>query len=324
MKKFALISLCASMFALASCGGSSSTSTAVIAASLQTAVTPAYTDADTLAAFNAINTFRNSLGLGYWSQNTLLDTAAANHMKYSVLYDPTYMNDVEIATNSGYTGAQAIDRAVSAGYQNSTSTAVAGEFYSTGTGANIISGIVNTIYHRSGLMAQTTREVGIARNDISVGAASASTHWWISHGRLDNGQYNASNFTANYPTNGQTGVPLTMSPEPQVPFTDIVATQNTTNVGSPICFVTSQGTKITVTSFTITPANGSAALAARTLTIDNDVQKFLAPHEAYLLPTAPLQPNTTYNVSFTGSSYLAVYGVTTALSQTWSFTTGSN
>jgi len=337
MKKIALIGLCASVLTLASCGGSS-TSTSAIAAYLQTPVAATYTDPDTLSAFNAINTFRNTMGLGYWSQNTLLDLAAANHMHYSTLNDPTYQVDLEVAANQGFTGLQATDRALSVGYGSITAPNVVGEFYSTGTGtptltstgtatttgATIIDGIVNTIYHRSGLLAQTTREVGIARNDLALGSASAATHWWINHGRLDTGQYNASTFTMVYPISGQIGVPLHMDVELPQPFPDVSAAQTATSLSSPISFSTAQGTTITVTTFTVTPSFSTTPLSARLMTMTNDPNLYLASHEAYLVANAPFLPNTTYNVSFTGTSYLPLYGITTALAQNWSFTTGSN
>ncbi len=354
MKKLALAGLSVSlMLSLASCGGSSSTSTTAVAANLQTLTVPAYTNADTLAAYNAINAFRNSLGLGYWAQNTLLDQAAANHMAYSIANDPTFQLDLESSNLTGFTGIYPADRATHVGYSNGGTLNlnplsnpqtyaynVVGEFYSTGIGANVVSNMVNTIYERSGLMAQTTREIGIA-NDAGGGAATSATHWWFNHGRTDAGQYNASTFTTFYPLNLQTGVPRTMDVESTLPPAGISQTPGST--GSPVCFVTAEGTTLTVTAFNIS-ANGSPVAATvllanlgngntstvtpvvydpTSLSVPVTTQPHLTSNQAYLIPSAPLSPLTTYTVTFTGSSYLPSYGITTALSQTWTFTTGS-
>src|SRR4051812_31275489 len=100
----ALIAISLSTLALISCGGSSDSSSQAIPANLQTTlVTPTYTPgSDEYAAYYAINNFRNSMGLGYWEQNTLLDQAASNHMTYSIANDPTFQKDIEIEGNVGF------------------------------------------------------------------------------------------------------------------------------------------------------------------------------------------------------------------------------
>lgn len=213
-----IISACtlAVLATLAGCGGSSDSSNAVIAGNLQTSLnTPTYASgSEELAAFNAINTFRNSMGLGYWQQNRLLDTAAQAHMTYSINNDPTFQQDIEVAGLAGFSGATPSQRAINTGYfaliNTITATnvrfAAVGELYALGSGAdvvnpNIVNSMINTIYHRSGLMTQSTREIGLARD--TQGVATPQTHWWFKHGRLDSGQYNASNFTAFYPINSQ-------------------------------------------------------------------------------------------------------------------------
>jgi len=108
MKKLAFIGMIVTAFTLVSCGGSSNTvpSNIVIPGNLQSYVSaPTYTaGTDELAAFNAINSFRSSMFLGYWDQNVQLDTAAQHHMAYSSANDPTYQQDIEINATPALTG----------------------------------------------------------------------------------------------------------------------------------------------------------------------------------------------------------------------------
>jgi len=50
----------------------------------------------------------------------------------------------------------------------------------------------------------------------------------------------------------------------------------------------------------------------------------LASNEAYWVGNAPFLPNTTYNVTVTGTTFLIPYGLTNPFTKSWSFTTGAN
>lgn len=345
--------LAASLFiALNGCGGSSSNSSnTVIPANLQTTLnTPTYlAGSEELAAFYAINTFRNSIGLGYWQQNSLLDSAAKHHMAYSLSNDPTFMSDIETPGAVGFTGTTPSKRAVFTGYYVLTDTnsaqnvptASVGELYAKGSGAQVIADMLNTIYHRSGLMTQQSRDVGLARD--TTGAATPTTHWWISHGRLDAGQSVASNFTAYYPMNQQTGVPLSMTPEVPSVYSNQPGFNFATQTSSPVSFITAANTQLTVTSFTVTAAGSTAPLNGTVWTTHNDPnladanqnnpslspedapspRPTISTFEAHWVGQAPFLPQTTYNVTFTGSVYVIPTNATHTLSQTWQFTTGS-
>ena len=360
MKKIALIG--ATAFALVSCGGgsSSASSTTVIPGNLQTYNSaPTYVQGtDELAAFEAINSFRSSVGLGYWYQNVLLDQAAASHMQYSInntaqLTDP-YQTDLEVQYYNGiptvgFSGITPSARAIAKGYyvlQNTVTavnvpTAAVGELYSTGTGANVVNDMVNTIYHRDALMSQSTRQVGLARD--TSGPATVGTHWWINHGRLDAGQSVASNYLGRYPVDQQIGVPLSMTPESPSVYSNQANFNFSTQTSSPVSVTTSILVNLTETSFTVTPAGSSTPLPGTIWTMANDpnlntnnyssaTANFTTPpapvptipaNEVFWVGTAPFQPNTTYVVNFTGSTYLIPYAITSTVTTTWSFTTGS-
>ena len=359
MKKLALIGLSLTALCLASCGGSNSVpSDLVLAGSTQNTLnTPTYVaGTEELAAFNAINAFRSVMGLGYWEQNTFMDTAAKNHMLYSQLnpqINTPYQNDIEVAGNPGFTGVTPSARAISQGYfflQNTVSalnvpTATVGELYATGTGANILHDMVNTIYHRSGLMSQSTVNMGLARDTTGTidPNAATPTHWWINHGNLLTPQYVASNYLQVYPSNNQLNVPLSMTPENPSVYSNIAGFNYATSTSSPISLTASPQVKLLVTSVTVTPQGSTTPLPGTIWTMDNDPNLLinstsaaitsqtkppsaaptLSAYEAYWVGKAPFLPNTTYNVTMTGTTFLISYSLTNSFTETFTFTTGS-
>lgn len=346
-----------SALALTACGGSSNSSNDVIPANLQTTlVAPTYTNPDEVAAYYAINNFRNSMGLGYWEQNALLDQTASNHMAYSIANDPTFQDDIEVEGKTGFTGTTPIQRAIRSGFFSVINTyternvqyAVVGELYAKGPGAGVVNSMINTIYHRSGLLAQSTRYIGLARD--TTGATGPDTHWWFNHGRTDvtqltngqliGGQSVASNYLSFYPINQQTNVPLSMTPENPSVYSNQPNFNFATQTSSPVSFTSAASTHLTVKSFTVTPAGSTTPLPGKIWTIQNDPNlsdstttpsptPTIANYEAYWVGDAPFLANTTYNVTFTGTtvlvqtSYNNIYynETTNDVAKSWSFTT---
>ena len=359
MKNLALLGVIVTAFALVSCSGSNAIpNTVVIPGSSQSYLTsPTYaTGTEELAAFYAINAFRNSMGLGYWNQDVHLDTAAQFHMQYSI-HNPQITNpfqtDIEIAGYPNFYGTSPSVRAINSGYfyiENTVTalnvpTASVGELYSTGSGADIVAAMVNTIYHRSGLLAQSTVNIGMGRDTAGPITASTPTHWWISHGRLTSSQSVSSNYLAVYPLNQEQNVPLSMDPENPSVYdnTTIPNFSFQTNTSSPVSITLSTLVQITVTSFTVTPIGSTQPLPGKTWTMSNDPNLNTADYssatinlstppapvptiganEAYWVGDAPFLPNTTYIATVVGTTYLVPYAITNPISQTWTFTTGS-
>ena len=362
MKKLALFGAVVTGFLLSACSGSSNQipSNIVIPGSLQNYIsTPTYAlGTDEYDAFYAINTFRNSVGLGYWQQNVYLDQAAANHMAYSVansagLSNP-FQNDMEVQNVNGvqtvgWSGITPSARAIAKGYfilENTITavnvpTAVVGEVYAAGSGANAVHDMVNTIYHRSGLMAQSTRQIGIARD--TSGVATPGTHWWISHGRLDAGQSVSSNYVGKYPLDQQTNVPLSMTPEYPSVYSNVANFNFATQTSSPVSITTAALVNITAKTFTVTATGSSTPLTGTIWTMQNDpnldINNYtqattnlttpptpiptIPANEVFWVGNAPFLPNTTYTVNFTGTTVLVPYNISNPITLTWSFTTGS-
>lgn len=111
-----------------------------------------------------------------------------------------------------------------------------------------------------------------------------------------------------------------------------------TQTSSPVSFMSSANANLTVKSFTVTPAGSSTPLPGTIWTSANDPNlsssdpntpvpvPTLSNYEAYWVGNAPFLPNTTYNVTFTGSTLLVQSGInyTNDVTQNWSFTTGSS
>ncbi len=362
MNKTALIAILVSGFVLASCGGNSNMipSNIILPGSSQGYITaPTYlAGTEEYDAFYAINNFRFSVGLGYWNQDVLLDNAAKAHMAYSVANSigdsKPFQNDLEVQTfnnvqTAGWTGQTPSARAIAQGYyilQNTVTafnvpTAIAGELYATGPGANVVRDMVNTIYHRAALMSQSTRQIGLARD--TSGQTTPATHWWFTHARLDAGQSVASNYISSYPIDQQINVPLSMTPENPSVYSNVANFNFATQTSSPVSVTTAEMVDITATQFTVTVTGSSTPLPGKIWTMNNDPnlntnnfsqasQDLTTPpkpvptipaNQVYWVGNAPFLPNTTYTVSFTGTTFLIPYAITNPITLSWKFTTGS-
>lgn len=295
---------------------------------LQTTVPDATYPADSpeMAFRNAFNAFRGAQGLGLLAQSTQLDTAAKNHLNYVTTYsnlnggdvdmasiEPTYNRPrfhIEDSGKAGFTGVQELDRANFAGYGGT----YVGELGAYGSGKGSVAALQNlidTVYHRAGLLFQNVRDMGIA-----VAADRAQT-MVILVGQKSTPQRNASDYVGFYPADTQTGVPLFTAIESPNPFPDLPYSEYATKTGYPIHIMGEQFTTITVNSFTVTEDGQSAPMDSRLLTQANDPHNTLAKNVAFLVAKQSFKPNTKYNVAFNG--VIGGYNVTRA----WSFTTGS-
>jgi hypothetical protein len=290
---------------------------------LQTTVpAPTYAaNSEELAFFTAYNAFRAQAGLGLLAQNTKLDLAAQNHLKYQVqntdldlfATDPATgraVFHIESPARPGFTGVQELDRAKFAQYPG----LYAGESGSFGLGngaAKAFGDLLATVYHRAGLMYQAPRDIG-----ITVGSDKNQTVI-VEFGYETKGQFNAVTYFGSYPSDKQTGVRLVAASELPNPFPDVALSDYPTKTSYPVSVVSAEGTTLTVTSFTVTEAGQAAALGARLITKDTDPNKFVLGNIAVLVGKAPFKANTVYNVAFSG----AVNGA--AMTKSWSFGTGS-
>ncbi len=270
---------------------------------LQTVVPPPTYGANTdnLTSFNAINQFRASLGLGLWAQNSKLDRAAQNHVDYEVR-NKTF-GHYETKGLAGFTGVGPADRAAFVGYITNS----IGELAITWNGSGGIEDLINSVYHRSGLMNQQITEVGIGNSaDLQFPAQC------VDFSNAKNSQNNSPTFIAVYPLNDQKNVPTFMTRETPDPIPAILSPS------SPISYASVAGSKLVVTKFIVTRQGTSNPLITQLITKDIDPNLGLIPsHEAYIVGVEPFLPDTTYNVHFEGLIDA------TPIKRNWHFTTGA-
>lgn len=274
---------------------------------------------------SALNDFRARVGLGLLAQNTKLDLASANHLAYVLVndinnggtvnfngYDPVTgrpLMHIENELLTKFTGVQEADRAKFAGYDG----VYTGEEIGFGGGQGsvlVLNSLVQTVYHRAGLMLQNVREIGAA-----IGTDKSQTV--VMELGLKTGQSVASDYVGVYPSNGQTGIALHAFVEAPNPFPDLSTANDDfpTRTSFPISISVVTGNTLAVTSFTVTEAGQTASLDGRLLTRANDPNAYLTGNVAFLTAKTPFKSKTVYNVKFSGTNNGA------GLIKEWSFTT---
>ncbi len=308
-----------------------------------TAVPTATYTADSAAIYSGLNLARSSSGAGLLAQNTSLDTAAANHLKYLLANASggALLNfHSETSGAVDYTGATPLARATVAGYTGNEVSEDGCAFNSSDavSGAQCLSSLLDTVYHRLSL-TNIYVDVGIAFGTDGKGNTVGVIDIGIPNSLYGNWAGQISAAPVVYPYSGQTGVPTSFVPQVEDP--NPAPDLGSATIGYPItvslvdqALVTAYPngylpTDIVVNSFTVTAAGSSTPVAGRIVTaagvvagsgvtLTTDVNSGYISSSLYMLPLSPLANATTYNVVFTGT----VKGKPVNLS--WSFTTGGN
>ena len=266
-----------------------------------------------LAMFNQLNTYRQQCGFSPVVENTVLDQAAQAHATYLGLNN--VVSDTEDTSKQGYTGVTYADRATKFGFpQGAYSTGVsAGGVYTNATLSNdqYASKLLNSwlagVYHIA-LIAWPITEVGVGESQTTANGFPVA---W--------GSVSMANLTAmttsgplTFPCQGTSGVPYaTAVGETPTP-------PNTSGQwGTPVAVTGNSGDTVRLASGTMTDASGSV-ITLQLLDSSNDPNKLLPNYEAVAYPASPLKPNSTYDVSLTGTYNGA------AFSRTFTFATGTS
>lgn len=335
MKKITMIGLSAlsiaAVLALAACGGdggSSSTgsngsgSGSSGGGSTPVAVTgtldsPQYAQSSAqLAAFNLLNQYRTQCGFPALQDNTVLDTAAQSHAKYEGLNGG--LSDNEVSGNSGFTGVTYLDRAVQVGFPSTAAGWGVGAGYATLTsgfsasqaGQQFVSSLTAGVYH-SGAVMYPVNTVGIGEYETQTTASgNAFTNAWASMSFLNPQTVKIANAPLTFPCQGMTGVPYGSVGETPMP-----PNVSGTGWGTPVVVMANPTDTVVLQAVSYTGPSG--IVAVQMLNSTTDPNKLLGQYQAVAYPTSPLQPNTMYSVSITGT----VNG--TAFSRNFTFTTGN-
>jgi uncharacterized protein YkwD len=278
-----------------------------------------------LEYFTKLNAVRQALGLGLLAQNDTLDTAAQAHALYlAVNYNPSTMNGVDPSTgdlyfhseDSGMTdfyAATPAARDIKAGFSGVRTDEVGGPAYGTGTedADASISGLLNTVYHREGILADNLNSIGIGV-DAASNANDQGGYFVSDMGGVSNEQTLASGTMVVYPANGATDAAPYFNNAFEAPSP--LPSLGTQGLGGPISVQVASTDTLSVTSFTLTDASGNDVPVVLS-TSQTDQSGDLRANYAFITPTAPLTPGEKYTASFTGADGSA------AVSKTWSFTT---
>jgi uncharacterized protein YkwD len=293
-------------------------------AHLQAAVAPTYNAGSSEAfALIKLNAFRAVQGLGPLNQNANADIAAKNHAAYVTTNQSGATPHAEVAGKLGFTGVDAMDRLIAAGYPaKSAMEVIAFSMQFPSPDASAIDNLANTVYHRASMMYQGMTTVGIAPEN-------QDSPLYVAIGRTTP-QVNAGDYVGMYPANNQTGVWLTHSVESPNPFYQEMAMSQEnmcTKTSAPVSMTSEASTTLNVTSFTVTEEGQTAPLDVRLITKATSSQDntYLTPNVAFLVGMAPFKPNTKYNVHFVGKAIGAATGSAAGLiiEKSWDFTTGS-
>ncbi|MFC0403142.1 CAP domain-containing protein [Paraburkholderia rhizosphaerae] len=353
---FTALAIAASL-ALAACsggGGGGSTSTAPATAPAQTSIPPQTNVPPTTfpattmqaATFTQLNAYRLAMGVGELRQDPILDTAAQAQALYQdsnlANGNITALDHNQVSTFPNFFATTPLDRARKAG---APATEYIAEDIAAGLpqdnaadyAANCLSRLLNTVYHQESL-TDNAETIGIGFQQtfasfpdytcaLVLGQTTGVSGNPIPNGLLvSGGQQLPTNAIAHSPLANENGVALAMIPEGTNPAPDVV------NPGRPVMVrvnVANVGDVLTVSSFTLTKADGSVvpariivptgAVAGSVSGVTADPNNLLPPGVAFLLPLEPLTANTTYTANFSGQR-----DGTPISTQPWTFTTGAN
>lgn len=304
---------CVAAFALAACGGGSSSPNSSSAPEASVPLdpgAPALTGNIALDGRAWINFRRSQIGVPQLAHNVQIDVAAQGHSDYQRINNT--VTHVQTAGLQGFTGATLKDRLNAAGYTIPASGYAFGEVISATTsnsGFYMADQLITAIYHRFVIFEPVFQEIG-SGSATTAGGYTYFTADFGSRNGLGTGIGNQNLVT--WPFNGQTSVPIDFASDNESP--DPVPNANV--VGYPISVHANLDgpdvTVVTVQSFSVRPHGGSD-LSVRLLVPQSDPETPTS--AAAIIPLSPLKAATTYDVTFVG----AVRG--TPVSRSWSFTT---
>jgi hypothetical protein len=297
---------------------------------------------DNLLVSSQVTAIRKYSGSGLIAQNTSLDTVASNHAHYLVinglLSQPNYLTSLHNGIYGGhyeeptlqllgYTGASPQERATKAGYTGTVTELI---IFGAATGTDCVNYLEDSVYHLIYLLSPIV-DVGINFNPGNGSGSVCAIELGLSSNTK--GQLPATGNQMFYPYNGQSGVQPTYNPQTEVPTPPSLTTSS--QAGHPVVVSlytlatpSLSGSDIVINTFSIKPASGVVSLPAQVLAYtgvnvtafgQNGINDGNIPSAGIvaLVPTSPLTPGTTYNVSFSAN----IQGQS-SVNKTWSFTTG--
>lgn len=220
-------------------------------------------------------------------------------------------SDSETSGKPGFTGVSYQDRAVAAGFQNVYVGGASGGYYTTATlsdtryGQQHVIDWLSGVYHIAiGVWPSSIVGIGVSKTTY---AGYPDVRASIS---IDAPKSMSGNLPLTFPCQGTMGVAYLSNGE-------IPAPPNTSGPwGAPVAVAGNPSDTVVLQSGTMTD-NAGHTIGLQLLSSANDPNKLLPAFVAVAYPASPLQPNTQYSVSLTGT----ING--TPFSRSFTFTTGN-
>ncbi|OIN93379.1 MAG: hypothetical protein AUJ20_04305 [Comamonadaceae bacterium CG1_02_60_18] len=276
-----------------------------------------------LGAWTVLQTARALCGFGALRQVARLDAAALAHARYltseSVANASSGLSHLETNTgNPSYTGYEPWDRTQHQGYGTQVAEILEGTTWNYDVanppvfpsmlerGAQSMLNLLTTVYHLQGAMYEGA-DVGMGA-DLQTLVQGTSKREEYRFGSLNGYQTQRIKLgqgqLATYPCQDSINVPPAFAPayETPNPFPAITSAQQT--VGPPIYLKADAGQVLTLTD-SVVSSNG-VAVATTWLTRANDpariapFQPYIGINEVFVVPSAALRANTSYQVKLVG------------------------
>jgi hypothetical protein len=248
------------------------------------------------AAFDLINGYRQQCGFPAMDENSVLDEAARRHAHYQAVNQT--MSDAEDTSAAAFLGVTGQDRAEALGWprnvfagSDDSTFYMDRDFTTAQYGLEIAYGWVAAVYHAPTLF-YPMHQVGIA---IEQTRTRTRPQVWAS---MENGQVmnrvagDAAPLT--FPCEGTRDIPYSADHEfPPPPDTHGA-------FGAPVVVMGDLADHLRLDAGEMRDPDGRR-IALRLLDADNDPNHIIGGFAAVAYPLAPLQPNTRYEVTISGS-----------------------
>lgn len=283
-----------------------------------------------LAAYQRLNAERGRCGFGLLADSAALAAAARAHADYQIINNLNSHLESASQFPEGFTGAEPAARVRAQGYADLGGVTDEFAFFVSsspvqskrGLGELGIRVLLNAPYHLNGLMTGY-RDVGIAvrsNDDTGKGQRGVFVQINAAYAASAGPQQLGSGDVQTYPCEGTSGVnrQLTNETPNPVPGRDL----RTAPLGSTVYVAVREGNRLAITSAAMTrTATGEAVALRRPVTSENDPYGpcqtgCFGPHQAYVVPDAPLLPGMAYTVMLSGTNNGA------AFSRSFTFSTG--
>ena len=310
-------------------GQAASTNPSIVTAM---ATPPTYSpNSEELAAYQLLNAERGRCGFGLLASSAPLDSAARAHADYQIINSLNSHLEDAGRFPEGFTGTTPAARVRAQGYTDLGGVTDEFAFFTSsdamlpkrGIGVLGIRALLNAPYHLNGLMSGF-RDVGVAvrsRDDTGKGQPGVFVQINAAFTASAGPQLLGRSDVQTYPCEGTGSVNPQLSnetPNP-VPGRDL----RTTPLGSTVYIAVREGNRLAITRAAMTQAaTGESVLLRTPITSANDpygpcLTGCFGPHQAYVVPDAPLRPETAYTVMLSGTNN----GM--AFSRNFTFSTGN-